>query len=92
MPNVNQKTSIILLSEPKQENIHHIRILIFGRLNGSATIGTEFQNQGVQVRKVIRNKVRLSIMEDCASKQYILIYKPIDVKSGTLYIRYEFKP
>ncbi|MDP2939366.1 MAG: hypothetical protein Q8O13_04700 [Candidatus Omnitrophota bacterium] len=87
--NVAQK-KVITLSSGMQypDGIH---ILITGNIDGMASIYKLYNEKKENIRyKVEKGKVHLCLTSEWYEDECVIIYEPVDVKSGALQIRYRF--
>jgi hypothetical protein len=81
-------TTTIRLSNPKpQEYFGAICILITGRIDGTASVGTG----GYLDRHISSGKVYVKIHGEWYDQECLLEYKPVNVSSGSLKIRYYYR-
>jgi hypothetical protein len=84
--NVTNEMTVLLSNKDRQKSVMSIRVSISGYLNGSATIFI-----GECEYKVPSGKVHLKFGGDWYSDECLIKYKPLDVHSGYLAIRYYFE-
>jgi hypothetical protein len=87
---VTRKTTILLTSESDPNQILGIIIMITGYIDGTAIIRQSWEEQGIQTYDIRRGKVSLKIGGDWYDSKCLIEYKPANVSSGRLKIRYKF--
>lgn len=85
------KEQVITLSEiNKPKSVHSIRITVVGYIDGSAAIQRSYEEKEIYSPEIISGKVDLRLGSDWYADRCLLIYKPANVKSGNLRIKYKF--
>ena len=89
---VTKETAVSLLSDKdKQKSVCSLSVYISGYIDGSATISivSEFEHNEHEY-KISSGKVRITRGGDWYSNECLIKYKPLNVHSGHLKIRYCF--
>ena len=85
------KEQMIMLAEiNKPKSVHSIRIKITGHIDGSATIQRSYEDKKMYEPELINGNVDLHLGGDWYGDKCLIIYKPSNVTSGNLKIRYKF--
>jgi len=87
---VTQRTTVLLSSEGDPNDIYGIIVNINGYIDGSAIIRQSYEGQGTYTHDIKQGKVRLKIGGDWYDSKCLIEYKPVNVSSGNLNIRYKF--
>jgi len=88
---VDQKQIITLTKHHTQQGVYGIDILITGYLKGSATIQRAYEDKKMYAPSTVSGIVFLRFGGDWYNDKCLLIYEPINVKSGNLQIKYNFR-
>lgn len=85
---VTRKASIVLAG---RENVHAMRMLITGRIDGQVTIRQKYLDKDAYKYELGAGEVNFPITTDWYNHTCVIEYEPKGVKTGNLQIRYEFK-
>lgn len=87
---VTKEQVITLRESNKPKNVIGLRLKITGYIDGSATIQRAYEDKKMYEPKMISGNVNLNLGGDWYNDKCLIIYKPSNVTSGTLKIKYKF--
>lgn len=88
---VTSRTKLMLSNDDDAISVDTIRLLITGDIDGSATIHLCYKEKREYTYPIDRGKVHLWILEGWYDNDCLIEYEPLDVRSGSLTIRYFFR-
>jgi len=88
---VTQKQILTLVEKDRPQYVHGISILITGYIDGTATIQQAYENKEMYGPSTIAGKVNLRLGGDWYGDKCLITYQPLNVKSGKLQIKYDFR-
>ncbi|MEW6609293.1 MAG: hypothetical protein AB1414_17925 [bacterium] len=88
--NIKEKQNIVFNID-KDRPVHSVLIKLIGEIEGTAVLNI-VSNEGIQdTLKLGKGAIDQSINKEWYSDKCILEYKPLDVKSGQITIKYKIK-
>ena len=88
---VTKEEIIILSAKGTEQNVHGIKIVVIGNIKGEATIYRYYHDGRIYKEYAIKEKVCKFMGGEYYSNTCKLKYKPSNVTSGRLRIKYKFK-
>lgn len=86
--NATKETRVVLLKKDAEGFVDHIFMYVSGYLEGTAVVLIQYDGYGYEYQ-VLSGKVCLKVKQEAYTQgTFLLEYKPIDVSSGSLVVRY----